>query len=57
MGRYSTTKAIDRCVLTVHAGEQYQVPTVKLELSAIGTISLVIKLHGWQKALWKADQL
>ena len=36
--------------------EPYQVPTAKLEPS-IDVISPVMDLHGWKKALWKADQL
>ena len=33
--------------------EPYQVPTAKLEHS-FGVISLVVDLHGRQKALWKS---
>ena len=40
-------QGIDRCVLT---GEQYQVPTAKLQ-PPIGTISPVADLHGRQKTL------
>ena len=39
----------DMCLLW----EQYQVPTAKLE-HCISTISPVMDLHGWNKALWKS---
>ena len=43
-------QGLDRCVLTVGA---INIPTADLE-PATDTISLVMNLHGQQKALWKS---